>query len=181
MLWFLHVCVPVPLWLFFCTLYSLGIPILHSEKDPSQTFFDLVNTSVQGLGFTIVWKLWLVYPFWDFFPYSSFSLSMASLSIVPSASEMVEFRANGLGIPIIFPIDANGFPSVLPFTLISSSRCKILQYGSNARFTIVLLPCCHWPCVKILGLPTTDLQCGNSVLVNIGCTDSLVLARMYPR
>ena len=37
---------------------------------------------------------------------------MASLSIVPSASEMVEFRANGLGIPIIFPIDANGFPSV---------------------------------------------------------------------
>jgi hypothetical protein len=37
---------------------------------------------------------------------------MASSSTVPSVSEMVELRANGLRIPILFPIDANGFASV---------------------------------------------------------------------
>ena len=37
---------------------------------------------------------------------------MASASIVPSVSEMVELRANGLGIPTIFPIHSNGFASV---------------------------------------------------------------------
>jgi hypothetical protein len=32
---------------------------------------------------------------------------MASSSTVPSVSEMVELRANGLGILILFPVDAN--------------------------------------------------------------------------
>ena len=37
---------------------------------------------------------------------------MASSSTVPSVLKMVELRANGLGIPIIFPVDASGFASV---------------------------------------------------------------------
>ena len=36
---------------------------------------------------------------------------MASSSIVPSVSEMVELCVNGLGIPIFFPVHANGFAS----------------------------------------------------------------------
>ena len=37
---------------------------------------------------------------------------MASSSIVPCVSKMVELHANGLGILILFPIDANGFAYV---------------------------------------------------------------------
>ena len=37
---------------------------------------------------------------------------MASSSTVPSVLDMVELHANGLGIPILFPVDANGFASV---------------------------------------------------------------------
>jgi hypothetical protein len=37
---------------------------------------------------------------------------MASSSTLPSVAHMVELRANGIGIPIVFPIDANGFASV---------------------------------------------------------------------
>jgi hypothetical protein len=38
----------------------------------------------------------------------------------------------------------------------------LLQDGLNARFMIVLFVCCHWPWVRIIGLPTTDHLCGNS-------------------
>ena len=68
----------------------------------------------------------------------------------------------------------------LPFTLVSSFFYKIVQYGSNTRFMIVLRLCCHWPCVRILRLPTTDHECGNSALVNTRCIDSRILAQMYP-
>ena len=37
---------------------------------------------------------------------------MASSSSVPSVSNMAELRANGFGVPILFPIDANGFARV---------------------------------------------------------------------
>ena len=37
---------------------------------------------------------------------------MASSSTVPCVSEVVELCANGLGIPIFFPLDANGFAFV---------------------------------------------------------------------
>jgi hypothetical protein len=37
---------------------------------------------------------------------------MASSSTVPFASEMVELRANGLEIPIFFPVNSNGVASV---------------------------------------------------------------------
>ena len=50
--WFLHVCVPVPLCFPFRTLYSLSIPFLRSQKDPSPTLMDLYSATVQGLGFT---------------------------------------------------------------------------------------------------------------------------------
>ena len=39
-------------------------------------------------------------------------ISMASLSFVPPMSKMVELRANGFGVPILFPIDANRFAHV---------------------------------------------------------------------
>ena len=39
-------------------------------------------------------------------------MSIASSSTVPCMSEMVELHANGLGIPILFPLDANGFAFV---------------------------------------------------------------------
>jgi hypothetical protein len=42
---------------------------------------------------------------------------MASSSTIPSVSKMVELRAHGLGIPILFPIDANGFAFVSSFHL----------------------------------------------------------------
>ena len=37
---------------------------------------------------------------------------MASSSSVPSLLEMAELRANGFGVPILFPIDADGFAHV---------------------------------------------------------------------
>ena len=37
---------------------------------------------------------------------------MASSSTMPSIAHMVELHANGIGIPLLFPIDANGFASV---------------------------------------------------------------------
>ena len=53
--WFLHVCVSVPLWIFLCALYSLSIPILHSLRDPSPILSYLYSTSFVNQGFTIVW------------------------------------------------------------------------------------------------------------------------------
>ena len=59
---------------------------------------------------------------------------MASSSAVPFVFEMVELRANGLGIPIIFPTYVNGFASVsslhipIRFSLQDSTiwvECKI--------------------------------------------------------
>jgi hypothetical protein len=44
--------------------------------------------------------------------YFSHSLSMASCSTVPSVSDMVELRAHGLGVPILFPVAAEGFATV---------------------------------------------------------------------
>ena len=37
---------------------------------------------------------------------------MASSSTVPCVSKMVELRSNGVMIPLLFPIDANGFAFV---------------------------------------------------------------------
>jgi hypothetical protein len=37
---------------------------------------------------------------------------MASSSFVPSVSETAELRANGLGVPILFPIESKGFAHV---------------------------------------------------------------------
>ena len=54
---------------------------------------------------------------------------MASSSTVQSLSEMVEFRANGLGIPILFPINSTGVTFVssvhrnIKFLLQDSSIC----------------------------------------------------------
>jgi len=42
---------------------------------------------------------------------------MASGSISPSVLEIVELRAHGLDIPILFPVDVNGFASVTAFQL----------------------------------------------------------------
>ena len=59
---------------------------------------------------------------------------MASSSTVPCVSKMVELHANGLGIPFLFPIDANGFAYVsslhlsIRFSLQHSTiwvKCKI--------------------------------------------------------
>ena len=37
---------------------------------------------------------------------------MVSSSSMPCLSEMAELRANGFGVPILFPIDADGFAHV---------------------------------------------------------------------
>ena len=42
----------------------------------------------------------------------SFFSIMASSSTVPQISEMAELRAQGLGVPILFPIGLAGFASV---------------------------------------------------------------------
>ena len=52
------------------------------------------------------------YSFFILVSYSSFSLSMVSSSTLPCLSEMVELRANGVRIPLLFPVDASGFASV---------------------------------------------------------------------
>ena len=47
---------------------------------------------------------------WSFlFASSSF---MASSSILPPVSEMAEIRSHGIGVPILFPIDAQGIAVV---------------------------------------------------------------------
>jgi hypothetical protein len=52
---------------------------------------------------------------------------MASSSFVPSVSDMAELRANGLGVPILFPIHTSGFARVsslqlsIRFSLLDSS------------------------------------------------------------
>jgi hypothetical protein len=38
--------------------------------------------------------------------------SMASTTFIPPVSEMAEVRSNGIGVPIVFPIDAQGFAVV---------------------------------------------------------------------
>ena len=37
---------------------------------------------------------------------------MASTSFMPSLSEMVEIRSNGMGVPIIFPVGEDGFTTI---------------------------------------------------------------------
>ena len=67
------------------------------------------------------------FPFLASFLYSVY-ISMVSSSFVPFVpSVMAELRANGFGVPILFPIDANGFAHV------SSLHLNIrfsLHYGS---------------------------------------------------
>ena len=52
---------------------------------------------------------------------------MASSSFVPSVSDVAELRANGFGVPILFPIDTSGFARVsslqfsIRFSLLDSS------------------------------------------------------------
>jgi hypothetical protein len=55
--------------------------------------------------------------FLDFFIFLILSLSMTSSSNVACVLEMVQLRANGFGILILFPIEANGFTSVSSFHL----------------------------------------------------------------
>ena len=50
--------------------------------------------------------------------FSSYS-SMASSSAIPYVVDMAELRANGLGVPLLFPVDAQGF------AIISSLRPNI--------------------------------------------------------
>ena len=52
---------------------------------------------------------------------------MASSSSVSSLLEMAELRANGFGVPILFPIDVDGFAHV--YSLHLSIRFS-LQVGS---------------------------------------------------
>jgi hypothetical protein len=42
----------------------------------------------------------------------TFSAFMASASTFPPVSKMVELRSNGIGVPILFPIDASGIAVV---------------------------------------------------------------------
>jgi hypothetical protein len=66
------------------------------------------------------------FPFLASFVYSVFNY-MASSSFVPSVSNMAELRANGFGVPILFPIDTSGFARVsslqlsIRFSLFDSS------------------------------------------------------------
>ena len=67
----------------------------------------------------------------------------------------------------------------LPFTLVSGSPTQMVQFGSNARFMILLPLCSPLPCVRILFLPTTNLRCGNLPLVNTGSMESLNLDTLH--
>jgi hypothetical protein len=64
---------------------------------------------------------------------------MASSSTVPFVVEMVELRTNGLGISIIFPINANDFASVSSFHL--SIRFSLQDNTIWVERKILL--CCH--------------------------------------
>ena len=37
---------------------------------------------------------------------------MASTSAIPYVVDMIELRANGLGVPLLFPVDAQGFATI---------------------------------------------------------------------
>ena len=37
---------------------------------------------------------------------------MASSSTIPYITDMAELRANGLGVPLLFPVDAQGFATI---------------------------------------------------------------------
>ena len=105
---------------------------------------------------------------------------MVSSSSMPFVSEMAELRANGLDVLIFFPIDANGFAHVFPFTLVSSSPYKMVRSRSKAIFMISLPLCCLWPYMRSLVFLATNHQYGKSRLVNTRSTDSLNLGQMYP-
>ena len=68
---------------------------------------------------------------------------MGSSSFVPCVFDMVKVRANGLGVPILFPVDATGFASVfaihlsIKFSLIESTiwvECEIYNPGMSLLF-----------------------------------------------
>ena len=59
-----------------------------------------------------VWR-WLGFRLPNCTPYLVPSLFlMVSLSTGPTTSAMVELRSNGIGIPLLFPVDANSFACV---------------------------------------------------------------------
>ena len=49
---------------------------------------------------------------------------MASTSIIPSVSEMAELRSQGIGVPVLFSIDAHGI--VVVFCLHLSIRLSLI-------------------------------------------------------
>jgi hypothetical protein len=69
---------------------------------------------------------------------------MASSSTVPSVSKMVELHANGLEIPILFPIDANGFASVssLHFSIRFSMQDMVV-YCVVTEANLGIMSCHH--------------------------------------
>ena len=56
---------------------------------------------------------------------------MASSSTIPYVADMAELRANGLGVPLLFSIDAQGF------TTISSLRLNIrFELQDTSRLSV---------------------------------------------
>ena len=83
---------------------------------------------------------------------------MASSSTVPSMSEIVELRANGLGILILFPVDVNGFASVSSLHLsirFSLQDCTIWVEREIYDTATSLLSLT----MRENPMPTTDLLC----------------------
>ena len=98
----------------FPIFYSLGITIVQSRKDSPSTLSAFYSIGVQGLGFTIFRSLFAYNRFFSCSTLSLFiaSSSMASSTAVPTSSEMVEIRANGIDIPILFPVNSDGVATV---------------------------------------------------------------------
>ena len=106
---------------------------------------------------------------------------MASLSSVPSVSDMAELRANGFGVPIIFSIDANRFAHVSSLHLCIRFSLHDASIRVEREIYDPLPLCCSLSCVRIPLLPTTDHLCGNSPLVDTGYTVSLYLGHTSPQ
>ena len=125
-------CVLVPLRYFFCSFYSLSITFFHSLKDLFPILSYLYSTTVERLWsplsvsfafltiFTLSLCPWLSLPLCP--------LCQKWLNSVPMASESLFFSS----------WMRTGLHFSLCLTLVSGSCCKIVQYGSNARFMILI-------------------------------------------
>ena len=104
-----------------------------------------------------------------------FSLCPLSFSMVSSStvSAMVELRANGIEIPLLFPVDANGFASVysLQLNIIFSFQDTTIWVERDIYDTSTsLLSLTMWEDHRI-----ADHLCGICARVNTGCMDSWIL------